>query len=55
MIVSASDTKVTLVPATKDFNSKSTPVFCLNMPSPVPTFDAVLSSPSAFSSLNNSK
>ena len=34
-----------LLPATNDLNSKSTPVFCLKTPSPVPTLLAVFTSP----------
>ena len=32
-------------PATRLLNSRSTPVFCLNTPSPAPTLDAVFTSP----------
>jgi hypothetical protein len=43
--VSAAAVKVMFVPATNDLNSKSTPVFCLNRPSPAPTLEAVFASP----------
>ena len=33
------------VPAEIEWNSKSTPVFCLNTPVPVPTLDTVFASP----------
>jgi len=42
---SASEDIVTLVPATRDLNSKSTPTFCAKIPIPGPMFDAVFTSP----------
>ena len=36
---------VMFVPAVKDLNYKSTPVFCLKTPAPLPTLLAVFTSP----------